>query len=95
MSIRGSHYLLFCVLGVGRRIFGAVKERYWLIPGLISWRVFRGVHGVLWLDSLGWRRLTFYICLHSRVISSIIQIVLVCNVLRRLLPDNLGNWWKF
>ena len=27
ISIKGSHYMLFCFLGVGRRILGAVKER--------------------------------------------------------------------
>ena len=44
--------MVFCVLGVGRRIFRAVMERYWLIP-CFSWRLFRGVHVVLWLGSLG------------------------------------------
>ena len=55
---------------------------------------FRGVHVVLWLGSFGWRRLTCYICFESRVISNIIYIILFCNDLRKLLPDNLGNWWK-
>ena len=30
-------------------------------PCLISWRFFRGNYVVLWLNSLGWRRLTCYI----------------------------------
>ena len=60
ISINGSRYVLLWVLGIGRAILGAVKERYWFIPSLISWRVFRGDYVVLWLSSLGWRRLACY-----------------------------------
>ena len=52
--------MLFCILDVGRGFLGAVKERYWLIPCLISWRLFRGDHVALWLSSFGWRRLAGY-----------------------------------
>ena len=62
--------MLFCILGIGRIIFGAVKERYLFIPCLIYWRLFRGVHVVLWLGSLGWRRLiaTFVFRVESLVV---------------------------
>ena len=55
-----SRYMLFWNLDIGRNVLGADKERYWFVPCLISWRVFRGNYIVLWLCSLGWRRLVCY-----------------------------------
>ena len=45
--------MLFCFLDLGRGILGAVKEQYWLIPCLTSWRLLPGGYVVLWLGALG------------------------------------------
>ena len=94
--------MLFCILGIGRVVLGAVKERYWFFPCLISWSVFRGDFAVLWLSSLGWRRLACHSSLrrllsigYYSVFISCVYVNLVCNGLRGLLPDTLGKWWKF
>ena len=42
--------MLPCSLVIGTTILGAVTERYWFVPCLISWRVFRINYVVLWLS---------------------------------------------
>ena len=87
--------MLFWILDISRTVPGAVKERYWIVPRLISWRLFRGDYVVLWLSSLGWWRLACYSRHWSRVNFTTIYRSLICNSLRGLPPDNLGKWWKF
>ena len=57
--------MLFWILDISRTILGAVKERYWFVPCLISWGSFLGNYVVLLLDSIRWRRLNCY----SRLVS--------------------------
>ena len=87
--------MLFCVLDVGRAVLGTVKERYWFVPCLISWMLFQSDYVVPWLSSLGGWRLACYSRLWSRVVISIIQVSLICNGFRGLLPDNLAKCGSF
>ena len=57
---KGTRYVLFRLLDIGNTNVGADKEWYRFVPCLVSWKLLRDNYVVLWLNSLGWRRLVYY-----------------------------------